>query len=137
MARRFAREGFAVALMARSEGSVAGVREEIEGSGSTAFAVTADATEPASVASAFERVRDELGDPEVFVCNAGAFEMGGVLEIPPQRFDECFRANCAGGFLTGRAAARVEGSNRPGSYGAPALAEFTEDSSGIHSAFIA
>ena len=102
MARRFAREGFAVALMARSEGSVAGVREEIEGSGTTAFAVTADATEPASVASAFERVRDELGDPEVFVYNAGAFEMGGVLEVPPGRFDECFRANCAGAFYAAR-----------------------------------
>ena len=102
VARRFAREGFAVALLARSERSVAGVREEIEGSGGTAFASSADATEPASVASAFERVRDELGDPGVFVYNVGAFEMGGVLEIPPERFDECFKANCAGAFYTAR-----------------------------------
>jgi NAD(P)-dependent dehydrogenase (short-subunit alcohol dehydrogenase family) len=98
VARRFAREGFAVALMARSEGSVEGVREEIEGSGGKAFPVTADATEPASVALAFERVRDELGDPEVFVYNAGAFEMGGILEVAPEKFDECFKANCAGAF---------------------------------------
>ena len=102
VARRFAREGFAVALLARSERSVAGVREEIEGSGGTAFASSADATEPASVASAFERVRDELGDPGVFVYNVGAFEMGGVLEIPPERFDECFKANCAGAFYAAR-----------------------------------
>jgi NAD(P)-dependent dehydrogenase (short-subunit alcohol dehydrogenase family) len=98
VARRFAREGFAVALMARGEESVAGVREEIKGSGGQAFPVTADATDAASVASAFERVRDELGDPEIFVYNAGAFEMGGILEIPPERFDECFKANCAGAF---------------------------------------
>ena len=102
VARRFAREGFAVALMARSEGSVAGVRGEIKGTGGTAFALTADATEPASVASAFGRVRDELGDPEVFVYNAGAFQMGGILEIPPDRFDECFKANCAGAFYAAR-----------------------------------
>ena len=98
VARRFAREGFAVALMARTEGSVAGVREEIEDSGGKAFAITADTTDAGSVASAFERVRSKLGDPEVFVYNAGTFEMGGVLEIPPERFDECFRANCAGAF---------------------------------------
>jgi NAD(P)-dependent dehydrogenase (short-subunit alcohol dehydrogenase family) len=98
VARRFAREGFAVALMARREGSVAGVREEIEGAGGTALAVSADATDPASVAAAFDRVRAELGDPEVFVYNAGAFQMGGILEVSPEKFDECFKANCAGAF---------------------------------------
>ena len=98
VARRFAREGFAVALMARSEESVAGARAGIEAMGGTALPVTADATDPASVERAFEGVRDELGDPEVFVYNAGAFQMGGILEISPEKFDECFRANCAGAF---------------------------------------
>jgi NAD(P)-dependent dehydrogenase (short-subunit alcohol dehydrogenase family) len=98
VARRFAREGFAVALMARKEESVAGAREEIEAEGGTALPVTADATDPSSVKTAFGRVRDEIGDPEVFVYNAGAFQMGGILEVPPEMFDECFRANCAGAF---------------------------------------
>ena len=98
VARRFAREGFAVALMARSEESVAGAQEEIEEIGGTAISVSTDATDPASVEAAFGRVREELGDPEVFVYNAGAFQMGGILEIAPEKFDECFRANCAGAF---------------------------------------
>ena len=68
--------------------------------GGTALPVTADATDPASVKRGFEGVRDELGDPEVFVYNAGAFQMGGILEISPEKFDECFRANCAGPFST-------------------------------------
>ena len=102
IARRFAREGFAVALMARSEESVAGAREEIEGEGATALGVSADATDPQSVQAAFERVRGEIGDPEVFVYNAGAFQMGGILEIPPDMFDECFKANCAGAFYAAR-----------------------------------
>ena len=58
IARRFAREGFAVALMARKEESVAGVREEIEGQGGAAVTVTADATDPPSVEVAFGQVRD-------------------------------------------------------------------------------
>jgi NAD(P)-dependent dehydrogenase (short-subunit alcohol dehydrogenase family) len=75
------------------------VREEIEGQGGTALPVTADATDPSSVEVAFGRVRSELGGPEVFVYDAGAFQMGGILEIEPQQFDECFKANCAGGLF--------------------------------------
>ena len=98
IARRFADEGFAVALMARREESVAPVREEIEDRGGKTITASADATDPDSVAAAFERVREELGDPEVFVYNAGAFQMGGILDLSPQQFDDCFRANCAGAF---------------------------------------
>lgn len=96
VARRFAREDYAVALVARREESLAGARQEIEETGGTALAVTADATDPASVAKAFERIREELGDPEVLVYNAGAFQMGGILEVEPEKFDECLRANCSG-----------------------------------------
>lgn len=98
ISRRFAREGFAVALLARSEGSTTPVREEIERSGGEALAVETDATDAASVARAFERVRDSLGDPEVFVYNAGAFQMGGIMDLSPEDFDTCLKANCAGAF---------------------------------------
>ena len=102
IARRFAREGFDVALMARREESVAPVREEIENGGGTALPVSADATGPDSVAAAFDRVRDQLGDPAVFVYNAGAFQMGGILDLSPEQFDDCFKANCAGAFYGAR-----------------------------------
>lgn len=98
IARRFASEGFAVGLMARREESLSAVREEIEGKGGETLAVSTDATDAASVASAFEEVRESLGAPEVFVYNAGAFQMGGILEVSPEQFDECFRANCSGAF---------------------------------------
>jgi NAD(P)-dependent dehydrogenase (short-subunit alcohol dehydrogenase family) len=99
VARRFAVEGLAVAMMDRREESLAQIRQDIEGGG-MAFPVSADATDADSVALAFERVRAELGDPEVLVYNASAFQMGGVLEISPVQFDECFRAICAGPFST-------------------------------------
>jgi NAD(P)-dependent dehydrogenase (short-subunit alcohol dehydrogenase family) len=98
VARRFAGAGFAVAMMARQEESLAGIRQDSEGG--TVLPVSADATDADSVAAAFERVRAELGDPEVLVYNAGAFQMGGVLEVSPAQFDECLRANCAGAFST-------------------------------------
>ena len=99
IARRFAREGFSAGLMARREESLSAVREEIEGAGGTALAVETDATDAGSVAQAFDRVQDELGDPEIFVYNAGAFQMGGILELTPEQFDDCFRVNCSGAFF--------------------------------------
>jgi NAD(P)-dependent dehydrogenase (short-subunit alcohol dehydrogenase family) len=98
VAKRFASEGFDVALMARTDESVAPVREEIVATEGRALSVPADATDPDSVAAAFEQVRGELGDPEVFVYNAGAFQMGGILELSPAQFDDCFKASCAGAF---------------------------------------
>jgi NAD(P)-dependent dehydrogenase (short-subunit alcohol dehydrogenase family) len=74
------------------------VQEEIEGAGGRALPVSADATDPASVAAAFDEVRSNLGAPEIFVYNAGAFQMGGILDLSPEKFDECFKANCAGAF---------------------------------------
>ena len=113
IARRFAREDFAVALMARREAGVADVRREIKDAGGTALPPSTDATDPDpdSVTSAFERARTELGDPGVFVYNAGAFQMGGILELSPEKFDECFKANCAGAFYAAQHAlpAMIEG----------------------------
>ena len=102
LARRFAGEGFAIAMMARREDSLARIRQDIVNDGGTALPVSTDATDADSVAAAFKRVRDELGDPEVLVYNAGAFQIGGVLEISPAQFDESFRANCAGAFYAAR-----------------------------------
>jgi len=102
VARRFADNGFAVAMMARRKESLAEIRQDIEGNGGKAFPLSADATDPESVAAAFERARSDLGDPEVLVYNAGAFQMGGILEVSPAQFDACFRANCAGAFYAAR-----------------------------------
>jgi NAD(P)-dependent dehydrogenase (short-subunit alcohol dehydrogenase family) len=102
IARRFAREGYAVALMARRSEEVDPVERSIVGAGGRALALRADATQADSVAAAFRRVRDELGSPEVFVYNAGSFHPGGVLEVSPEVFEQSWRANCLGAFLAAR-----------------------------------
>ncbi|MEO7033553.1 MAG: SDR family NAD(P)-dependent oxidoreductase [Polyangiaceae bacterium] len=76
LARRFARGGFDVALMARSEASLAPVELEVTSLGRRAHSILVDAGDDASVAAAFERAKAELGAPEVLVYNAGAFQRG-------------------------------------------------------------
>jgi NAD(P)-dependent dehydrogenase (short-subunit alcohol dehydrogenase family) len=40
--------------------------------------------------------------PDVLVYNAGAFQMGGIVEVSPADFERCWQANCFGGFLCAR-----------------------------------
>lgn len=99
VAHRFAREGFAVGLMARSSQQLTQIQSEIEQSGGKALSITVDATDPASVKAAFEQVSSQLSAPEVFVYNAGAFQRAGILELTPEQFESSWKVNCFGAFL--------------------------------------
>jgi len=99
VAHRFAREGFVVGLMARSSEQLTQIQSEIEQSGGKALSVSVDATDAASVKAAFEEVSSQLGSPEVFVYNAGAFKMAGILELTPEQFEQNWKVNCFGAFL--------------------------------------
>jgi NAD(P)-dependent dehydrogenase (short-subunit alcohol dehydrogenase family) len=102
VARRFAREGYAVALLARGEASLRETLAHLTREGGSAGVFPADAGDAGSVSSAFSRVRAELGTPEVLVYNAGAYQMGGILELDPAAFESAWRVNCLGGFLSAR-----------------------------------
>ena len=98
LAHRFAREGFAVGLVARSKDKLLPVEEALKGT--RTVCAPADAGDPKSIAAAFAKIRESLGAPDVLVYNAGAFQMGGILDITPEHFDACFRANCSGALFS-------------------------------------
>lgn len=101
-ARRFAHGGLSVAMMARDAAKLEPLRQELEKEGREAIAVRCDATDEASVRDAFAKVRSELGDPSVLVYNAGAFHMGGLLEVSPKDFESAWRVTALGAFLSAR-----------------------------------
>jgi len=105
LAVRFARGGFAVALVARQDSSLRPVQNEIESFGGTARSYASDATNEQSIGVTFARIRQELGAPEVLVYNAGAFKAGGILELSASDFEHAWRVNCLGGLLTAQAVA--------------------------------
>jgi NAD(P)-dependent dehydrogenase (short-subunit alcohol dehydrogenase family) len=104
VARKFAREGYAIALMARKRGSIDPVAKEIVSLGVGHAAIEVDATKASSIKEGFAKATQAIGDPDVLVYNAGAFKMGGILEVSPEDFEECWRANCAGAFSAAQAA---------------------------------
>ncbi|MEO1147080.1 MAG: SDR family NAD(P)-dependent oxidoreductase [Cyanobacteria bacterium J06638_22] len=99
IARRFAREGFAVGLMARKTESLAAIQAQITQAGSVALAIPTDVTDQAMVVDAFEQVRSQLGSPTVLVYNAAQFLRASLLDITPDQFESAWKANCFGAFL--------------------------------------
>ncbi|MXG88218.1 SDR family NAD(P)-dependent oxidoreductase [Nocardioides flavescens] len=65
VARRFGREGFAVALISRHQGRVDALAAELEGDGVQAKGYAADVRDPDSIAKVLERATQELGPIEV------------------------------------------------------------------------
>jgi NAD(P)-dependent dehydrogenase (short-subunit alcohol dehydrogenase family) len=102
VARRFAREGFAVGVVARGEQTLAPIVDGIAATGGTARQFVADTTDAASVATLFAAVRTAFGAPDVLVYNASAFQMGGILELSPEDFTRCWNVGCLGAFLCAR-----------------------------------
>jgi NAD(P)-dependent dehydrogenase (short-subunit alcohol dehydrogenase family) len=72
-----------------------------------ATAIACDATREAEVDALFATVASSYGPPRLVVYNAGAFLAKSILEITGKEFEEGWRAGCLGGFLVGRAAARL------------------------------
>jgi len=98
IARRFAKGGFAVALLARStdygEQVAAGLRN--------ARAYACDASDPAAVERTFERIATDLGDVDVLVYNAGSGSWGSVEEIDATAFEQSWRVNALGALVASR-----------------------------------
>jgi len=98
LARAFAAEGYAVALLSRSVELSGELAKELPGS--RAFAC--DVADAASVERAFGEVSRDLGPPHVLVYNAGSGVWGTVEEVSAEDFERSWRVNALGAFLVSR-----------------------------------
>src|SRR5271163_4516453 len=99
-ARRFAADGYAVALMARRAELTAKLAAELKG----ARAYACDVADEASVEAAFAGMRSDLGDADVLIFNAGSGVWGNVEEVKADDLERSWRINTLGLFLTARRA---------------------------------
>lgn len=102
IARRFAREGFRVALFARSSGFINELAGELSSAGERAMALVADAGEPEQLSSAIRTVRAELGPISVLVHNASASSGDGLLGTSAAEFEATWRIAALGAFVCAR-----------------------------------
>jgi len=98
LARRFAADGYAVALMARSAKNTSVLAEEL----ADARSFACDVGDAASVASAFAAVRAEMGEVDVVVFNAGSGVFGALDDVSAADFEASWRVNSLGLFLVAK-----------------------------------
>jgi NAD(P)-dependent dehydrogenase (short-subunit alcohol dehydrogenase family) len=101
LTRRLRREGYGVALAARSIEKLHELERE---TGAKAFAC--DATNARHVTLLFDRVARELGEPELVVYNASARARGALVDLDPGDVERSIAVSAFGGFLVSQAAAR-------------------------------
>lgn len=104
LARRFVTENMNVGAVARD---VAKLNSMIESGGRDSVRpYAADVSRSEDVLRAFDSIDRDLGEPDLVVFNAGAFQKDNVLDIEPADFERCWRIGCLGGLLVGQATAR-------------------------------
>jgi NADP-dependent 3-hydroxy acid dehydrogenase YdfG len=93
IAERFAAEGAAVVLAARTAAELDKLRADIEHGGGRALAVPADVTDDAAVERLVARTVDTLGQVDVLVTAAGVASFGPVAEAAPRDWDAMLAVN--------------------------------------------
>ena len=109
IAQKFAQEGFFVVLTTRTASNAAALATAIEDGGGACMTVELDVASEASISQAFATIREQAGDPEVLIYNAGYLEGRDLppdqelLEyIPTEMFDTALDVACRGPFLVAK-----------------------------------
>jgi NAD(P)-dependent dehydrogenase (short-subunit alcohol dehydrogenase family) len=87
--RRFHEGGFQVAMLARNEGRLAALADELP----DAFAVPCDVADAASLHSALADIETRAGAPKVVVHNAVGGAFGNFLDMDPDVLQRNFQVN--------------------------------------------
>jgi NAD(P)-dependent dehydrogenase (short-subunit alcohol dehydrogenase family) len=101
LARKLAKEGCRLALLARSSDFLETLSNELRQHGTEALTVPTDVSDADQVAAAFERIRDRLGPVDLLINNAsGSGPFGQTfVEISPESFSRGWQVGVLGPFL--------------------------------------
>jgi NAD(P)-dependent dehydrogenase (short-subunit alcohol dehydrogenase family) len=111
LARRFAREGCRVALLARSIEYIEALASELNGKyqSDIALAIGCALAAPTQVSAAFAQIRKEIGPVDLLVNHAsgGGGPRGlSLIDLDPANFERAWRVGVYGALLCSREAAR-------------------------------
>lgn len=103
IARRFAREGFAITMIARNASKLQAFQAALQAKGYEAYEFVADAGDEASLQSAFTSIQTQLGNPEVLVYNAATPKMEPIFNETMETLTIDFKINVAGALAATKA----------------------------------
>jgi NAD(P)-dependent dehydrogenase (short-subunit alcohol dehydrogenase family) len=100
-ARRFVDEGASVVLTGRDQRTLDRAQREL---GPRATAIQVDVVDRVARERLFASIREKVGHLDVVFANAGIAKQGSIADTPEELFDEVFKVNVTGVFLTVQAA---------------------------------
>jgi len=98
-ARRFAKAGYRVAMLARSKARLEALAAEVDG----ARAYACDVTDAGAVQATVDAVRADLGPVDVVVHNAGSGVFASFDDTTAAQMEDAWRVNTLGLFHLGKA----------------------------------
>ena len=105
LVRKFAAEGYQVALLARSPDYIQELADEVRQKGQTALPLPTDITSQEQVAQSFAQVRDQLGPVDLMINHAGNAAWKEFLALTPEDFEQSWRVCAYGSMLCSQEAA--------------------------------
>ena len=109
VAQKFSQEGYFVVLTTRIASNAAALEAAIREQGGDSMIVELDLVSTESISNAFAEIRDQAGDPEVLVYNAGYLEgrdlppeMELLEHIPVEMFETAQHIASRGTFLVAK-----------------------------------
>ena len=96
VAQRLAREGLAVAVLARSRGTVDAALASLEAIRADSVGVIADVTDERALRAALDEVVERLGAPEVLVYNAALIQSDALGELTAAQQLDAWAVNVVG-----------------------------------------
>jgi short-subunit dehydrogenase len=87
VARRYAREGYVVVLVARRRDPLDRLATELTGDGARAHVITADLADVDAIPELAQRIRATVGDLDVLYYGAAANAFIPALDLTPERVD--------------------------------------------------
>lgn len=103
MARKFAQEGAAVVVAARTRTEIEAVAREIRDAGGRAASITTDVAEEKQCEALFHEATSQFGKVDILVNNAGEYgPVKPVEEITPAEWDRVIAVHLRGAYLLTR-----------------------------------
>jgi NAD(P)-dependent dehydrogenase (short-subunit alcohol dehydrogenase family) len=96
VARRFAREGLPIALIARSDETLKAAAEAVAAGGVRVVTLAADSTDEHALRTALDEATSELGPPDVVVYNAAIIQADAPGELSVRAHLDAWAVNVIG-----------------------------------------
>lgn len=98
LARQLADEGAKIVICGRSEDSLQEASKELSAKGAIYFPVTCDVTDKQQIKEMVQQVKEEFGNIDVLINNAGIVQVGPMEEMNDEDYEQALKVHFWGPF---------------------------------------